>query len=243
MKHQYFGDVNDYRKYGLLRCLIEATGLTLGVAWWLTSDDGRTDGEFRGYLQRPELWRRFDPVLFDRLSGLLDPATLRHTSLARRWDLLPGGVYHDALVEDARPRRLSHVEKVGRELSNCSLVVLDPDNGIEVSSVPLGGTNSSKYVYWHEIEELFHRGHSLVIYQHYPHISRDVFEASLLNGLQTRLGKARLALFSTAHVVFALALQPEHAAHLDLAAAKVGARWSGQIRISRSGFRAEAPAT
>lgn len=32
MKNQYFGDINDYRKYGLLRVL-QSTGSKLLVAW------------------------------------------------------------------------------------------------------------------------------------------------------------------------------------------------------------------
>ena len=33
MKDQYFGDINDYRKYGLLRPIIASSG------WMLTPDD------------------------------------------------------------------------------------------------------------------------------------------------------------------------------------------------------------
>jgi hypothetical protein len=40
MKNQYFGDINNYRKYGLLRAVIHATRLRLLVAWMLTPDDG-----------------------------------------------------------------------------------------------------------------------------------------------------------------------------------------------------------
>jgi hypothetical protein len=43
MKDQYFGDVNDYLKYGLLRCFAEA-GWRVGVCWMLTPDDGGRDG-------------------------------------------------------------------------------------------------------------------------------------------------------------------------------------------------------
>ena len=41
MKNQYFGDVNDYRKYGLLRVLQREANLRCVVAWMLTPDDGR----------------------------------------------------------------------------------------------------------------------------------------------------------------------------------------------------------
>ena len=72
VKDQYFGDVNDYRKYGILRGLIEGSQLRLGVCWLRTVNDGRQDGEFRQYLQRPERWRHHDPELYDALRRLLD---------------------------------------------------------------------------------------------------------------------------------------------------------------------------
>ena len=57
MKDQYFGDINDYRKYGILRAL-QSKGLgTLLVAWMLTPDDSSRDGEFRSYLEDPATWR------------------------------------------------------------------------------------------------------------------------------------------------------------------------------------------
>ena len=40
MKNQYFGDINDYRKYGLLRLIAKKTGLKIGICWMLTPDDG-----------------------------------------------------------------------------------------------------------------------------------------------------------------------------------------------------------
>ncbi len=91
MKNQYFGDVNDYLKYGLLRCIREATGLRLGVCWMLTPDDGRTDGEFRGYLEQPKSWSQFDPDLYDRLQDLRKPGATRTVQHVTDWKLL-----HDA---------------------------------------------------------------------------------------------------------------------------------------------------
>ena len=53
MKNQYFGDINDYQKYGLLRTISRDTGLRLAVCWMLTPDDGRSDGKKTGYVDRP----------------------------------------------------------------------------------------------------------------------------------------------------------------------------------------------
>ena len=67
MKNQYFGDINDYLKYGLLRALIMETRLRLGVCWMLTADDGRPDGGKTRYLDQAAVWRAYEPPLFDML--------------------------------------------------------------------------------------------------------------------------------------------------------------------------------
>lgn len=67
MKNQYFGDVNDYRKYGLLRALTGMGRISTAVCWMLTPDDGSTDGKFVNYLKDPKRWRHLDPELFDKL--------------------------------------------------------------------------------------------------------------------------------------------------------------------------------
>ncbi len=66
MENQYFGDINDYRKYGLLRCFVGA-GFRLGVCWMLTEADGSADGGKIPYLKERERWRDHDPELFDFL--------------------------------------------------------------------------------------------------------------------------------------------------------------------------------
>lgn len=58
MKNQYFGDINDYRKYGLRRAILDSTRLQMLVAWMLTPDDGSTDGNFITYLEKPDKWRK-----------------------------------------------------------------------------------------------------------------------------------------------------------------------------------------
>ncbi len=68
MKHKYFGDINDCRKYGLLRILAGGGKLKIGVCWMLTPDDGKRDGGFVGYLDQPDKWQGYDPELFDCLN-------------------------------------------------------------------------------------------------------------------------------------------------------------------------------
>jgi hypothetical protein len=44
VKNQYFGDINDYRKYGLLRLLTNRGEIRTAVCWMLTRDDESIDG-------------------------------------------------------------------------------------------------------------------------------------------------------------------------------------------------------
>lgn len=57
LKNQYFGDVGDYGKYGLLRFLAN-NGINIAINCYLTPNDGKM--------------RRFDPELFDLLREMLD---------------------------------------------------------------------------------------------------------------------------------------------------------------------------
>ena len=236
MKNQYFGDVNDYRKYGLLRCIAEATGLPIGVLWMLTKDDGRSDGEFRRYLADGSVWSRHDAKLHDALSRLLVPGETRRVTHAERWGLVPGATYFDHVFPDAALARAAVFQEACKKLSPCPFVFLDPDNGVEVKSVSYGRKRSSKYVYWSEMATLFERGHSLLVYQHYQRVKRSAFEDSLAEKFRSRLGAKDVAVFSTPHVAFFLALQESHAVHLPGIRATVGARWRGQIE-ARAGSR------
>ena len=44
MKNQYFGDINDYRKYGLLLLLTNGEEIKTAVCWMPTAEDGPIDG-------------------------------------------------------------------------------------------------------------------------------------------------------------------------------------------------------
>ena len=66
MKNQYVGDIGDYGKYSLLRAFIDA-GIKVGVNWYLTKDDGSSDGGFTDYLKKEDM-REFSPQIFGPLN-------------------------------------------------------------------------------------------------------------------------------------------------------------------------------
>lgn len=230
MKNQYFGDINDYRKYGLLRCIAQATGVSIGVLWLLTQDDGRSDGAFRHYLREPHKWARHDPPLYLQLRRLLEPDVVPNVEHAAAWRFLPGACYFSQLFTDDASQRTQVFQLATQALAHCPMLFLDPDNGIEVKSVRYGGPGSCKYVYWRELCTLFQRGHSLLIYQHYARLARDVFESQRATELRQRLQAPEVAVFSTAHVAFFLALQADLAPSLPAIARAVRSCWGGQVR-------------
>lgn len=232
MKNQYFGDINDFRKYGLLRTLTQETGLRCLVAWMLTPDDGRSDGSFTNYLDAPETWRGYDPELFDTLRRFLRGNGSRDLTLLESSGLLPNTSFFADVVPDQRSKRERWFEQLLTACSDSDLVFFDPDNGIEVKSVPFGRAKSSKYVYWSELREAFSRGVSLIVYQHFPRTRREKFIADQAGRFAQVVGIERVLTFQTGRVLFLLAPQPFHEHKLCLAAEAVARKWKDQFQFT-----------
>ncbi|MGB1949440.1 MAG: hypothetical protein ACPHQ9_01595 [Marinobacter sp.] len=230
MKDQYFGDINDYRKYGLLRAIIRTCEFRPLVAWMLTPDDGSTDGKFISYLKHPEKWSRHDPVLFQTLKELLASKQERRVSLIENADLLPKAEYFCSHVPDSASDRCSWFNLLNQRAQGSDFVFLDPDNGLEVKSKVYGGKGSSKFLYWREVEALWASGKSLLIYQHFIREKRLTFIQRMLEALRGATPGSFVEAFSTPHVVFLMALQPEHREFHEAIISSVQETWGGQIQ-------------
>jgi hypothetical protein len=230
MKDQYFGDINDYRKYGLLRILQSKGGSKLLVAWMLTPNDVRNDGNNRAYLKEPKKWKPYDPNLFDGLVELLHDQEPK-VELIEGTPLLPDANYYSKIVPDNRLEREKRFECLLGDASKADLVFVDPDNGIEVPSKPLGRKDSSKYIYWGEIEAIWQQKCSILIYQHFPRKPRDLFTQQILCELKKRTSSPFVSAFRTAHVVFLLVAQKKHAEFYRSLVARFPAHWTGQITV------------
>lgn len=229
MKNQYFGDINDYRKYGLLRALQSIGRGNLLVAWMLTPNDGGREGRLRAYLNSPQTWAKYDPELFAGLADILGSASQPSISLIESSGLLPRTHYHSTLVPDGRSERDAWRNGLLSRASEVDLVFLDPDNGIEVRSRPVGRKGSSKYVAWEEIEALWRAGCSLLIYQHFRREPRDALARGLVSELRKRTGACFTEALRTPNVLFLLVAQDRHAQWLGLAVESLSDHWSGQI--------------
>jgi hypothetical protein len=230
MKDQYFGDINDYRKYGLLRSIIGASKLRLLIAWMLTSDDGSPDGKFVSYLKQQGKWSIHDPVLFDKIESLFAHGQKRQVSLIEDTGLLPKSKYFSDYVPDSASARSLWFKALVECSQGSDLIFLDPDNGLEVTSRPYGRTDSSKFIYWREVEALWSSGKSLLIYQHFIRENRFSFIQRLLKQLRLATPGSFVEAFSTPHVVFLMALQPEHQHFHESIISSVQSNWAGQIQ-------------
>jgi hypothetical protein len=232
MKNQYFGDINDYRKYGLLRVLTGRGEIKTAVCWMLTPDHGRGDGGFIDYLEQPDRWRGFDPLLFDQLRELVQTQNLRDVRGVETSAVLPSCRFAPGFVLDDADGRARYFEAFKDLAGGCELVFFDPDNGIEVGTKPVGRKDSSKYLYWHEIERFWKAGQSLLIYQHFPRVPRDLFIEVKARELRDTTGAPLVISFRTSHVLFLLGPQAERLDFFRQCCAEVAQRWGDEIRVA-----------
>jgi hypothetical protein len=226
MKDQYFGDVNDFRKYGLLRALVIPDRLRLGVCWMLTEADGRADGRRLTYLSQQKTHRTRDAGLFDHLKQVVDVQQDRRTIRIEESALLGSASFQSSILTDRESQRREYFSECSKRLVGCDLVFFDPDNGLEVRSVLRGRKGSCKYLYWEEACDAFAAGSSLLIYQHYPREERAVYISRITRELRERTGAATVFSFATPHVLFLLAAQERHAPAFRRRLAAIESVWA-----------------
>jgi hypothetical protein len=210
MKDQYFGDVNDFRKYALLRSLVIPDRLRLGVCWMLTDKDRGKDGSRVAYLAKPSAYRYSDPALFDWLKRVIDVEQDRRTARIEGSALLGPACFQSNLLTDHDSERRTYFTECFTRFAGCDLVFFDPDNGLEIKSTSRERKNSRKYLNWEEVCKIFSAGASALIYQHFPREKRAGFIARLTDELYARTHAAAVFAFTTPHVLFLLASQERH---------------------------------
>ena len=229
MKHQYFGDINDYRKYGLLRLLAIEGGLRLGIAWMLTQDDGAGDGGKTGYIGHPERWRSLDPELFDYLAVSVAPGQQRNLTAFQDSDLIPQARFHSDLLPDEVASRAAQMDALLIRFQGQDLVFFDPDNGLEVRSCPMGRKGSSKFLAMKEAEDAYRAGFSLLIYQHFGRTERGAYITAQIDRLREATRASEVIPVVTPHVLFLFALQPGHTHAVRHVLDLLLGRWAGQF--------------
>jgi len=201
MKNQYVGDINDYKKYSLIEIISEVLNEKILIAWMLTDEDSRNDGNKLDYLQNKKNESQLNPDLFEKLQsidknkhGITDVQEL----LGDKYN------YYSETLCDNKEKRTKYFETLLVKAKNAGLVFFDPDNGIEVKSVKCGNKNSSKYLYWNEIKKFTDCEKDILIYQHFPRKEREQYITDLKTELQVMTNFDVLPI-ATENVLFLLA--------------------------------------
>ena len=203
MKNQYFGDINDYRKYGLLRGLSNNGEISTFVCWMLTENDSRSDGKFISYLDKREKFRKYDPELFDVLFHCIRSGK-RNVDFCGENSLISKSGYFNSIIPDNTNQREQYFNELYNKAKQYDLVFLDPDNGMEIKSRKKGNKFSSKYVYYDEVRNLYFQGKSLLIYQHFIREERNKFIQRISENLKIASGCQIIIPIRTSNVVYFL---------------------------------------
>lgn len=194
----------------------------------MTKDDDTRNGNLISYLDNPNKWAIHDRLLYEKLRSLV--LVDRQVKLFEDAGLLEGANYFSDEVPNSAPARNDWFSSLLNRTDEVDIVFLDPDNGLEIKSKPYGTKNSSKFVYWHEIESLWSSGKSLLIYQHFVREKRIDFIGRMLETLSTKTPGSLVAAFSTSNVVFLMALQQDHQCFHEKIVSSVQKNWFGQIK-------------
>ena len=179
MKNQYVEDIGDYGKYGLLRFLA-SYGIKIGVNWFLTENDGSTDGKFTTYLKNPAD-RVYDPELFDALQNIADHPD-KTVKMIKQAGIIPDAEFFGEMLKssslkaDAREwnRRLWFNNST-LMLGNAELIFADPDNGISYRKTART-KDSEKFILPEDVAEYYNSGRNVVYYCHKGRRKQEAWE-------------------------------------------------------------------
>lgn len=234
MNNRYVGDINDYRKYGLLRLLTRSHSMKHAVCWMRTPDERHSERSSRiSYLHYPLIWSPYDPELFDCLRDIVVKRKIRNVSAIEKSGILGEGIFFSECIPDDIRGRARYFKSFMDRAQLADLLFFDPDNGIEVPSMPCGWKGSSKYLYWRELITAYTSGHSVLIYQHFPRITRQGFIASIADRLVRETGSPVVYSFRTTHVLFLLICFADHSDAIQQVIPEIEKKWEPQFGICR----------
>ena len=193
MQNRYAGDVGDFGKLGMLRC-IESCGIKIGVNWYLVEDESHNqDGKHVGYL-RDNKFIGLDEELRNALNSLV-VNNRRSINNIEKLQLLQSDIYYNDVLKAVNGsvkelRSDWHKEGLSK-LRDAELVFMDPDNGLLPPSVSAGSVKSIKYVTKDEIVDYYQAGYSVVFYSHrtreklntYLHRFDELFNSEQIKGV------------------------------------------------------------
>lgn len=242
MKNQYVGDIGDYGKYSLLRYLSQR-GIAVGINWYLTGNDGSSDGRFTEYLSEPDE-RIFDPIVYDNLKTIVSAyrPNLRSVQMIQKADIIPGASYFgeeipvDALTPAERAQaRECWLLRSEDSLQNSDLIFADPDNGISYTKTARR-KGAEKYILPEEVAEYYHQGKDVVFYCHKGRRRREEWEQVKV-AMKLFIEEAKIMVLTFHRGTqrsYIFILHPEHETDYDLILNEfVAKQWRNSKAFSR----------
>ena len=172
MKEQYFGDIGDYGKYGLLRFLAKK-GIKIGVHWYMTKNPPgsnkktNNDGKFTDYLdsaknkKAAEEMKVFDPDLYEVLHEMVIKNKTRDTAAFEQKNMIPNAVYYrEEVPQNINGARGKWHEKALAFFRDRDLVFMDPDNGL----ISKQRRHKDKFCFPNEAADFYNAGKNVVYY-------------------------------------------------------------------------------
>jgi len=204
MKNQYFGDTRDLFKYDLIIHLLKSLEPKMRLTFipMLTENDHKTHGNIINYKHAKaghnnKVLARFlqDCVRLKRRN------IIELERLFKKIGLLLTICCKDKYFSDMN--RESYFRNIKSRSLCDSLIFVDPDNGFEVKHMQ----KPSKYIFYKETGELFHRmnsGSILMVYQHIPRKNRILYFGYISEKLKNITGAYPLYISDNQIVFFFL---------------------------------------
>jgi hypothetical protein len=190
LKNQYFADRNDYFKYDLAIFLCEQLSGIKRFTFipMLTINDGSGDGGLIDYRQgagRSDLYR-----------FLRESIKKKRRQVSRLREYFGGNGFQfeyrpygdDLNKKFTHEGREAYFKDIPDDYLKHSVLLLDPDNGLEIKSCRKG--NYHKFVKYDEVKLVYDRMDAssiLTVYQHLPFLPRPLIIYSLINKLREEL--------------------------------------------------------
>jgi hypothetical protein len=257
MQDRYAGDLGDFLKLGLLRWLVtpsvDMPPHRLGVVWYLAPDEWHNaDGKHVDYLTSQsragsEL-RPLDADLYSRLAAMVAGGN-RSVAQLELFGVLPSGsrtfaqplqfddLAPSALTERASRRR-TWLDAARAATDNCSVVFVDPDNGLRRSDhrVRSHQSKAHKHVYLDELRPFVERGQSVVAYHHADRSAKVPIQAQRrMADIAEELGVEPLAAVRASRGTTRLFLIIPAPAHIEYLARRLTeleeSRWSDELTV------------
>ncbi len=227
MKNQYFGDITDYRKFGILRVL-EKAGIKIGVCWMLTLCGDSKDGKFTRYKNGA------DSELHEFLQGCIH-ANKRNIKELENSDMLRHVRYFSAPLLVGGGRR-GYFDRAREEFKGMDLVFFDPDNGIEPDSLNPKSLKPKKHIEKSEIKKTWDAGFSILIFQDERSKTLHRLDVEIPEELKDLVQCASVHYFRFSKqkpISFYLLAQKKHKKKIEAAKQKIEQDWKEHGVVSR----------